>query len=93
MTPERRIELSVGLIRRQADRLFVGGRCTHGPLRVGDVFTEAFRYVKAKSLADYGKPPIRCDDSVREIQLEVKSIAFYQRFVNQLYAGDVASSG
>lgn len=71
----------------QADRLFVSGRCLHGPLRLGDVFTEAFRYARAVSLADYGIPPARCDDSVRELNLEVVLILLYRRFLNQVYDG------
>src|SRR5262245_5106396 len=87
MAPERRIEFSVELTRTQTDRIFVAGRCYHGPLRVGDVFTEAYRYIRAESFADYVVPPPRCDDSVREFQLEVKSIFLYGRYLNQIDAG------
>ena len=82
-----RIEFSVEVIRREGDSLFIGGRCYDSPIRLGDRFSEAFRYRPVESIDDYGQPAQRVAHSEHVIDLEVKSIKIYGINVNQIDSG------
>jgi hypothetical protein len=87
MATDRRIEFGVEQTRKVDDRLFVAGRCFRGPIRLGDVFTEAFKYQPAASLADYETPSRQLDGSHREARYKVASLHCYNRYLNQIDGG------
>jgi|SRR6185295_9445781 len=84
----RRIEFTVEAIRRDADGLFVAGRCCEDEIHCGDHFEKLVEYEKPKTLAEYATPGRVLDE--RSIHVKVVLISAYGRNLETLDPGITA---
>lgn len=84
----RHLLFSVGAVKRTQGRLYIGGRNCEALIRIGDTFTETFRYSRH---VDFSSEPAEKESgSIIPIQLQIQRIQFYRRSINQLDSGMTA---
>lgn len=83
----RSFEFEVLIVTSQPDGVRAGGRIIEGIIRVGDVFSVAFRRTHVRTPDGYG-PPIRSDD--RPVSIRIEQIHTYGRSLEKLDAGMTA---
>ena len=79
-----RIEFGIEAAAADGRDLVVTGRCHAGPIRPGDAFTRAFRYLHSQVGGEFVRS-LEVDG--RPIRLVVQTIEFYGQFVPELDTG------